>query len=350
MSVILAAALAAAGGSFCFTGCSSGGGEQATAYEATAAADPAASTGAQTTEAVPATPYNSLDGKTVVFIGNSAVYYGGCVVNLDQKHDDNGMFKRLCEANGENTKVYDCTYGAHGLKDFVASGCTCGKHQKSSTTPYNGCPGYGADLLEGINLASVDYVFMSETVENNADLAEDCRAIMARFPNPETKFVYVAHAPSYFSNHTRIFRGMTELKTGDGVMLCTWGELVNDQINGKVKHEGASVSYVRNSFTVKKLDTLHPNPLSGYITALMCYCVVTGKDPVGQAFDFCNECTCGKGDGDNCKPCTGFDDFIATYYNNPRNTNFKEVFTEQEMPLLQALMRNYLKDYLITED
>jgi hypothetical protein len=336
----------------CLTGCAGGGaGDQTTAENAQSekATEPP-QTEEATTEEPYVSPYNSLDGKTVVFIGNSFVYYGGCVTNLDQRQDDPGMFKQLCIANGENTVVYDCTYGAHNLSDFTAKGCKNGKHNGSPTTPYNGCPGAGTDLIGGIDLEKVDYVFISEAGSNNSNFLTDCRAIMARFPNPETKFIYVAHSYTYFNNHNNIINGMKKLREENGVILVEWGKLVDDLINGRVAVENSAVSYKKTTFIVNKLDSHHPNMLSGYITALMCYCAITGRDPVGQAYEFALTTPSGTGTGDPPGCPADIDEFISRYYTAARATNCKQVMTSPtEMAGIQKLMRNYLADYLVQD-
>ncbi len=350
VSLCLAFALMITGMAFCFTGCAGGEADQTTEQAGSQTDAPEESTTAEeTTEPVPESPYNSLDGKTVMFIGNSFLYYGGLIVNLDQKQDDNGMFKHLCQSNGENTVVYDCTYGAHNIKDFVATGCTCSKHSGKADQAYNGCPGYKADLLEGIDLSKVDYVFFSEAGEDNGSLVKDIEAVMSRFPNPETKYIYVAHSYTYFNDHTSIMKGMETLKEKYNFILVPWGKMVDDLIDGRVSVENSTYKYAKTSFIVNKLDTHHPNPLSGYITALMCYCAVTGRNPVDQQHEFCNECTYGT-KKDDVDFATGYDAFVKTYYNSARNTNFNLIMSDaNEMAGLKALLGTYISDYLITD-
>ena len=60
----------------------------------------------------------NLDGKKILFIGNSFVYYGGAVEHGSQKKADKGWFYQICKANGDDVTVYDCTYGSHHLYDF----------------------------------------------------------------------------------------------------------------------------------------------------------------------------------------------------------------------------------------
>ena len=352
IAALLLAVLMTAGTVCGFTGCAGGeSGETTPDVNGSQQAVPEDTTTAEeTTEAIPESPYTSLDGKTVMFIGNSFLYYGGLIVNLDQKKDDDGMFKHLCQANGENTVVYDCTYGAHNIKDFTTKGCSCGKHEGKADRAYNGCPGHGADLLEGIDLTKVDYVFLSEAGEDNSNLVRDCEAVMQRFTNPETQFIYVAHSYTYFNNHTSITKGMETLKEKYNYRLVPWGKMVDDLIDGRAKIENSKYKYDKKTFIVNKLDTHHPNPLSGYITALMCYCAVTGRSPMDQQFEFCSGCTYGT-KKDDVDLATGYDAFVKTYYNNARSTNFNLIMSDAaEMASLQKLAATYISDYLIEDN
>ena len=46
--------------------------------------------------------YKSLDKKTVMFLGNSFVYYGYCVMEGGQGNADRGYFYQICKNNGES--------------------------------------------------------------------------------------------------------------------------------------------------------------------------------------------------------------------------------------------------------
>src|SRR5574344_447242 len=109
----------------------------------------------------------SLQGKTVMFIGNSFVYYGGCVISGKQKAADTGLFYTLCKQNGETVNVIDCTYGGHHLKDFTANGCVSSSLHTGGAS--GGCAGVGTDLLAGLDLSKVDVVVFSESGDNNAN-------------------------------------------------------------------------------------------------------------------------------------------------------------------------------------
>ena len=72
----------------------------------------------------------SLDGKRVIFIGNSYVYHGRTVMNVSssvmtqaERECDRGIFYQLCKANGMDVNVTNWTFGGHGLADFFGAPC-----------------------------------------------------------------------------------------------------------------------------------------------------------------------------------------------------------------------------------
>jgi hypothetical protein len=267
----------------------------------------------------------SLDGKKVVFIGNSFVYYGGAVEHGGQKKTDKGWFYEICKANGENVTVYDCTYGSHHLYDFTSSGCKSGSCHS------------GADLLKGIPFSSIDYVFISESGDNNSNFVKDVKNIIKRFPS-STKFIYLAHSYTYSKNHTKIINNLDNLQNL-GVDIVVWGKLVDDIIDSRVTVPGATVSYNKKSFIKNKGDSFHPNPLAGYITAQMAYCAVTGKTAVGQMPDLYAV-------GDTLKygkSAVGYKAYISTHYSSSSSSNFKTIMkSKADIKGLQQLMDKYL--------
>ncbi len=268
---------------------------------------------------------NSLDGKKVMFIGNSFIYYGGVVELGNQRKTDKGWFYDICKANGESVSVYDCTYGNHRLSDFTSKGCKGGSCHN------------GKDLLSGINLKTIDYVFISEAGNNNANFVRDIKNIVKRFPS-KTKFVYLSHSYSYIKNHTNITKKLGELQKLD-IMVVEWGKLVDDVIDGRTKVSGATVKYSKNTFIKNKGDTHHPNPLAGYITAQMAYCAVTGKTAVGQMPDLYTN-------GNSVKygqSVVGYSAFISKHYKSSTSSNFKTVMkSKADIKGLQKLMNKYL--------
>lgn len=285
-----------------------------------------------------------INGKTVMFIGNSFVYYGGAVSDACQFYnEDSGFFSKICKQNGEDVTVVNRTFGGHRLCDFLPEGCRFSKHQGRSDNPHGGCPGIGADLLSRIDLSAVDYVFFSEAGIQNPELVSTLERLTARFPNPETKFFYIGHSYTYLKNHTTITDAYPALRE-KGFGIVEWGRLVRDIIEGDAKIEGSAVEYTKDTFIVNKKDTFHPNPLSGYITALMCYCAVTGKSAVGADYGFVADAFAGNGSGGLKNAMSGF---VDEYY-NPGTTNYPEVFaSDADMKGIQKLIDAYLGDLIV---
>ena len=268
----------------------------------------------------------SLDGKKVMFIGNSFVYYGNCVINGSQGGTDNGYFYQIAKANGENVTVYDYVYGGKNL-DYIYT---------------NSLPKTNKSLLN-----SIDYVFISEAGENNGSLVADVQKIMDLFPDT-TQFVYLCHAYTYQANHTKLQDCLDDLQR-KGVTLVNWGKLVYDVWKGTTKVPGATQSYNKESFIKNNKgvkngtgsvgsgsngDSHHQNPLSGYITAQMAYCAVTGKSAVGQDYSFC--------DNSSIHKYFDIDKFKAAHYNGSYTTNFDVIFrSPADMAGLQQLMDQY---------
>ena len=300
---------------------------------------PAVTTSPTTTAAVTTTPATTsagpvvtdpkiFDGKKAIFIGNSMIYYGGVVVKGGYRANDSGWFTQICKANGENVTVTDCTYGSHHLYDFTAAGCKT-----------DGCDvGVGGDLLKGLDLASYDYVFMSESGDNNANIIADVRNVMARFPSEKTVFVYMCHTYTYTKSHTNISSNLANLQK-EGVVIVDWGHLCYDVYSGKTAVPGAAQTYNKNTFVNNAgSDTHHPNPLSGYICAQMCYCALTGKTAVGQSFAAKSTVKYGSGS-------VSFDAYKGKYYTSG-TSNFDAVFNSAaDMQGLQKLMDQYLNNW-----
>jgi hypothetical protein len=211
------------------------------------------------------------------------------------------------------------------LSDFTSKGCK------------NGSCHNGKDLLSGIDLKSIDYVFISEAGTNNSNFVRDVKNVIKRFPS-KTQYIYLSHSYSYIKNHTNITKKLGELQKL-GVMVVEWGKLVDDVIDGRTKVSGATVKYTKNTFIKNKGDTHHPNPLAGYITAQMAYCAVTGKTAVGQMPDVYNN-------GNSVKygqSVVGYSAFISKHYKSSTSSNFKTVMkSKADIKGLQKLMNKYL--------
>jgi len=315
--------------------CGQTAGDAATSTEATTAdvttTDTTKATTDETTKTEQPTEHAtaSLDGKKVIFIGNSFIYYGGVVTNGSPRANDTGWFYQIAKANGENVTVTDCTYGGHRLYDFTTAGCKTG----------GGCGGTGTDLLQGLNLYSYDYVFMSEAGENNSNILTDVQNIMSRFTNPDTRFFYLCHTYSYTKNHSNITGNLKNLQNL-GVSVVDWGHVCYDVYAGSAKIEGSVIKYAKNTF-VNNVDgdTFHPNPLAGYVQALTAYCAATSKTAVGQKYDAKTSIKYGSGS-------VTYANYASKYYSGDQTTNFAEVFdSETDMLGLQKFIDSYLNKW-----
>ncbi len=272
----------------------------------------------------------SLDKKTVAFIGNSFIYYGNCVINGGQGSTDTGYFYQLARENGESVTVYDYVYGGRNL-EYI----------------YNNAlkPRAPSAFLD------VDYVFLSEAGENNSEITRDILNIMSLFPE-KTQFFYLCHSYTYYNNHSNIINAFPRMKEL-GVSIVNWGELVYCVSNGEDTVPGATESYNKETFIKNNSGTTngsgvvgagssgdahHPNPLSGYLTALMAYTAVTGRSAVGQPYAFCDDSSIHK--------YFDLDSFEAAHYNGSKTTNFTRVFASpSDMRGLQRLVDDYNERY-----
>ena len=229
----------------------------------------------------------SLDGTKAIFIGNSYIYYGNCVIYGNETQSDIGYFHQICKANGDDVTVYDYTFGGKDAKWIYDN------HLANTTEEFRN---------------SIDYVFISESIRNTADVVERVNLV-----------------------------GGLEALAAEGYLIANWGSLVYDVWRGALKVPNATCSYDKNSFIVNKEDTHHQNLLSGYITSQMAYCVVSGASALGQDYSFCGD------SGINLR--FGFEKFKQDFY-NPNSTNFDKIFNSPaDMQGLQALMDQYIAKY-----
>lgn len=282
----------------------------------------------------------SLDGKKIIFIGDSFVYYGQTVLEKSQSYlkqservNDKGYFYQLCKANGENVSVTNFTFGGHGLSAFCSGNCNTEKVCK------------GEDHFSYLTDRNYDYVIVSgerasSTTEES--FLGNIRFIMEMFQaaNPNVKFVYLCSSGAHNVSVSPTFpvNILNNLKTIEewGFTIVDWGKLVSDVIKGETAVPGALQSYNKNSFAVCKSasDGYHPNQLAGYITTLMTYCAITGKSAVGQTYDFAET------------TWRSFSEFKNKYYTyNGATTNYPEIFkSESDMKGLQTLIDQYLEE------
>lgn len=276
-----------------------------------------------------------LDGKKVIFIGNSYTYYGNAVItnarsNLKQSKRGNnkGYFYQICKNNGANVNVTNWTYGGHSLSDIFVKcaanrGCDGTEHQTYLTDRY------------------YDYVFIQEGGQQY-DISLDQIEMVLNFfreANPNTKFFFLVQRAYYDSADVADSLPLLKKLPDYGVTVVEWGALVDDIIKGKTQVPGGLLTYNQNSFIVDQSasDGFHPNMLTGYITAQMAYSAATGESAVGQDYSFAT----------NPAVNTAFSPltFIDKYYKRGK-TNMLDIFqSPADMRGLQTLMDQYLAEH-----
>jgi len=295
------------------------------------------STTATTAAATEPKGEHMLNGKRVIFIGNSYTYYGKAVMEKargvltqEERSNDQGYFYQLCKANGAEVAVTNWTFGGHSFGDLFE---VCAADR--------GCD--GVDHKSYLTDRAFDYVFLqdgsgSSELDSSAFL-ERCGTVMAIFreANPNVKFVYLVH----HSVHNNSYKWRSALKGLEemGVTVVDWGALVCDLIQEKVEVPGGEQQYFKNTFIVSKSkdDGFHPNMFTGYLTALFAYCAITGESAVGQTYAFCNDTS--------ISSKFNFESYKSQYYTYDTFTNFTDVFaSEADMNGLQQLVDQYLAE------
>lgn len=281
-----------------------------------------------------------LDGKRILFIGNSFIYYGRTVANvsksklsLEDRTDTKGAFYQLCKANGINVEVVNMTFGAHTLGDIIGDACPRTK---------DAC--YGKNHMENLTDKNFDYVVFSPASgsKQEAAFAEDCDKLMGIFreANPDVKFVCLGNIGAYgYNSYKSNFPGISSYyKTLEkqGVTIADWGGLVNAIINKEFKDSRLTQEYTNYTFVNTK-DNYHPNLLAGYLTTLFTYCTITGESAEGQPYGFYKD--------ETLAPVIDIPGYVAYFYpGGDADTNFPEVFeSEADMAALQTLVDRYIR-------
>ena len=294
-------------------------------------------------------PHSPLDGKRIIFIGNSFTYYGQTVIHKSQKYltqesrvGDKGFFYQLCRANGANVDVTNWTFGGHSLAHMFGGNCAANR----------GCN--GVDHKAYITDRVYDYVVIQQgsgAAASAAFLAEMDRVMsFFREANPNVKFAVLVQYSAYGSIGSvptlakELLDGLKTL-ADKGVTIVDWGGLVMNIIDGKTAVPGTELTYDKNSFVISKSkdDGYHPSILSGYITTLMTYCALTGAPPQLQPHDFCNDTSLRPSGAESY--IYDFDKFISKYYTyNGATTNFPEVFaSDVDMKGIKELVAAHLE-------
>lgn len=272
----------------------------------------------------------ALNGKKVIFIGNSHTYYSRCV--LDQKQntvfqtrtEDKGMFYQFCKANGIEVSVTNYTFGNHQLSDFYSGSCAAGKHN-------------GHDHMADIPDFNYDYVILQQGTKDPAnDLVGDVEKMAAPFKaaNPDVKVIFLTHQLAYTRNYAWLEK--VDLLKDIGVTVVDWGGMFHGILKGTETVPGTEQIFDYNSFVISQSDSdgYHPNLLTGYVTVLMTYCAITGEKAEGQPWEFKNSDILGT---------AAIQAYRNSYYTYEPNTNFDVVLQSQkEMLGFQKLIDQYM--------
>ena len=273
--------------------------------------------------------------RKAIFVGNSFIYYGGCVytgktwridetsaIDYARRQDDRAYFYQICKQYGVDMSVTDATHGGRILAEFTEAGD--GKDY----------PTAGIDLLGGYDLSSYTDVFISEAGYDTPTFLDDIKAVMSRFTNPDVKFYYLIHNYTAFAKHMNLYNAFPTL-CEMGVKIIPWGELVLDLWVGDAEIVDAECKYNKNSFIVNqsKIDGYHENPLSGYITAQMSFTAMTGISAEKTDLSFCSE-------------VLDFEQYVAAHYGfEGSTTNFPEILASRDMVQIKKYCDSYLNKY-----
>ena len=281
---------------------------------------------------------DALDGKKILFIGNSFTHHGYCVMfkqesvlTQAERSGDQGYFYQLCKRNGAEVSVTNWCFGGHDITHtFGGAECTMNKDCKGQ-------------IHENFLTDRVfDYVAIQFSAEKQyaGNMMEHMKYVMDFFreANPNVKFLFLVPHMAYDQNYAW-HKDVEQLK-GEDIIVCNWGKMLHDIVQGTVKVPGATQTYARPTFVISadENDGYHQNLLAGYITTVMVYSAITGDSAVGQPYDFCNDSTIDQR--------FNFDNFKAKKYAYEPYTNFVEVFeSEADMKGLQQLVDQYIKEY-----
>ena len=267
---------------------------------------------------------SSLDGKKIMFAGNSLTYYGEIVINDNgSPTNKKGIFEKIAEFFGDKVTVTNFTYGSAGFTD--------GRDKASTDGIPSSYKDYGLYQLmlelhpnhyNNQNGAAMDSFYDQDIVvfqQRGASISSSYDQVMqlaALFPEDTQFAVIITH---YDTKNTSTSSALKKT-LADGWKVIPAGDLVTDLWNGKIAN--TEFKYTKNDFVITK-DNVHPNYLTGYVKALMTYCTLTSRSAVGADYSFVNRST--------------------SYYANANETQFEEVLASStEMLRIQELIDSYI--------
>ena len=279
---------------------------------------PESTTEPETTEA-PKTII-SLNKKRVMFVGNSFTCWDSCVNSQNSgKSGDNGYFFQVAKSFGDNVLVTNYTF-----PNYYLSASNDGAYERMlAEHPYY----YNNPNNKSMDpFYKQDYVILQQYGSNISSTLTDARKIMALFP-PETKFCFYVTTNDVEKNRTSNLGAAKLLRDRYDVIYLPVGHIAYDLWQHTVTIPDTKLQYSRNTFIVARTssDGFHPNFLTGYITALMIYCAITGNSAVGADWSFVS---------------TSMRDYILD------TSNFDKVLaSETDMLGIQKLIDEYIAKY-----
>ena len=279
-----------------------------------------------------------LDGKKIIFVGNSFIYYGRTVKTVSSDYcqqskriNDTGGFYQLCKKNYIDVEVTNWTFGGHKLGDLFGAVCT-----------YSGCPcNENSEIHEDyITDKYYDYVVVSpgSGERQSNEFLENIEYITDFFQeaNPDVKIIILGNTAGHgVGKELTTITSNYKTLYNEGYPIADWGYLVKNIIDGTETVEGATQVYNKNTFIVK--DGYHPNLLSGYITTLFTYCTITGEKALGQPYEYLLDSTTAPAD---------VAAFVEKYYTNgDADTTFPEILnSEADIRGIQKLIDKYIEE------
>lgn len=263
----------------------------------------------------------SLDGARVMFVGNSFTYYGNCTATKNEINlNDNGYFKQVAKAMGDDVTVTSVTYGGAVLQP------SSGSKKCLYDVLINAYPNHYGKGGEMDDFYNQDIVIIQQAGENPSNNDPATRRIMAMFP-PETQFCFMIHHHNVQKNHTYVLKTAKALRDEGKAIYLPVGHLIHEVWTGKMKVPGGTLKYSQDSFCVNQdNDRHHPNYLNGYLTALTVYHAVTGKSIMDCPYDFVST--------------------SLQYYKNGATSNYPEILaSEADMTGLKQLVEQYVEKY-----
>jgi len=274
----------------------------------------------------------ALQGKKIIFIGNSYTFWGQTVIVkgtgvLDQesRSNDQGYFYQLCKAKGMDVSVTNWTFGGHDITEMFGGPCDKGDDKCLGQVHEN----YLADRY-------YDYVCIQpyKEAQYNGDIVKHLEYTMDLFRKVNPNVCFLLLVPQMAPERGYKWLNDVDALKSENVRICNWGGMLHDISKGTTQVPGATLPYLRSSF-VNSLDDHHENLLAGYLTTLFVYCAITGESAVGQPYDFC--------DNQELDPLFDLDAFQEKNYPHGGVTNFAEIFrSPADMQGLQQLVDEYL--------